>query len=136
MEEKSVELRICGACPKTALSKSASVEDWSTEYLDKILAVKRVKGVQAACEHIKQYGSQHTEAILSTDEDAIQYFQKNVDASSVMINASTRFNDGGEYMLGAELGISTTKIHAYGPMGAKEMTITRHLVIGDGHIRH
>ncbi|MFT5521692.1 MAG: glutamate-5-semialdehyde dehydrogenase [Enterobacterales bacterium] len=136
MEEKSVELRICDACPKTALSKSASVEDWSTEYLDKILAVKRVKGVKAACQHIKQYGSQHTEAILSTDEDAIQYFQQNVDASSVMINASTRFNDGGEYMLGAELGISTTKIHAYGPMGAKEMTITRHLVIGEGHIRH
>lgn len=136
MQEKSVELRICEACPKTSLTKNASELDWSTEYLDKILSVKRVKNVQAACQHIKQYGSQHTEAILSTDEDSINYFQQNVDASSIMINASTRFNDGGEYMLGAELGISTTKIHAYGPMGAKEMTITRHLVIGEGHIRH
>jgi glutamate-5-semialdehyde dehydrogenase len=135
LEDHSVELRVCDACPKTALTKSASEEDWSTEYLDKILSVKRVKGVQEACQHIKQFGSQHTEAILSRDADSIQYFQQNVDASSVMINASTRFNDGGEYMLGAELGISTTKIHAYGPMGAKEMTITRHLVIGAGHIR-
>jgi glutamate-5-semialdehyde dehydrogenase len=135
LEEQSVELRVCGSCPQTSLTKSATKQDWSTEYLDKILSVKMVKGVQAACDHIKQYGSQHTEAILSTDADSIEYFQQNVDASSIMINASTRFNDGGEYMLGAELGISTTKIHAYGPMGAKEMTICRHLVIGEGHIR-
>jgi len=136
LEAESVELRICEACPKTTSSKIATEQDWSTEYLDKILSIKKVKDVQAACQHIKHYGSQHTEAILSMNDDSIRYFQQNVDASSVMINASTRFNDGGEYMLGAELGISTTKIHAYGPMGAKEMTISRHLVIGEGHIRH
>ncbi|MCP3674038.1 MAG: glutamate-5-semialdehyde dehydrogenase [Gammaproteobacteria bacterium] len=135
LEEQSVQLRICKQCPKTEGSIEATKEDWDTEYLDKILSVKMVNDVQAACEHIKQFGSHHTEAIISADQSAIDYFQQNVDASSVMINASTRFNDGGEYMLGAELGISTTKIHAYGPMGAKEMTITRHLVVGDGHIR-
>jgi len=135
LEEEKVELRVSEDCPKTATTKDASDADWSTEYLDKILSVKMVENVQAACEHIKQFGSQHTEAILSTSQQTIEYFQLNVDASSVMINASTRFNDGGEYMLGAELGISTTKIHAYGPMGAKEMTITRRLVIGRGHIR-
>ncbi len=135
LEEQGVQLRICEQCPKTERSIEATDADWDTEYLDKILSVKMVDDVQAACEHIKYFGSHHTEAILSSDQNAINYFQQNVDASSVMINASTRFNDGGEYLLGAELGISTTKIHAYGPMGAKEMTITRHLVVGDGHTR-
>ncbi len=135
LEAEGVELRLCPLCPTTEKSIAATEEDWATEYLDKIISVKLVDDVAAACEHIKTYGSQHTEAILSADEDAMYYFQQNVDASSVMLNASTRFNDGGEYLLGAELGISTTKLHAYGPMGAKEMTITRHLVIGNGHYR-
>ncbi len=135
LEDEGVELRLCNKCPTTEKSLLATEEDWNTEYLDKILSIKAVEDVQAACEHIKQYGSQHTEAILSSDQQRIHYFQQNVDASSVMINASTRFNDGGEYLLGAELGISTTKLHAYGPMGAREMTINRHLVIGAGHIR-
>jgi len=135
LEDEGVELRLCDKCPTTENSLIATEEDWNTEYLDKILSIKAVDNVQAACEHIKQYGSQHTEAILSSDQQSINYFQQNVDASSVMINASTRFNDGGEYLLGAELGISTTKLHAYGPMGAREMTIKRHLVIGEGHIR-
>ncbi|RLA02366.1 MAG: glutamate-5-semialdehyde dehydrogenase [Gammaproteobacteria bacterium] len=135
LEAQGVELRVCGQCPRTEKSILATEQDWDTEYLDKILSVKKVSSVQQACDHIKQFGSQHTEAILSSDQANIDYFQLNVDASSVMINASTRFNDGGEYLLGAELGISTTKIHAYGPMGAKEMTISRHLVIGQGHIR-
>lgn len=135
LEDEGVELRLCDKCPTTEKSLIATEEDWNTEYLDKILSIKAVDNVQAACEHIKQYGSQHTEAILSSDQQSINYFQQNVDASSVMINASTRFNDGGEYLLGAELGISTTKLHAYGPMGAREMTIKRHLVIGEGHIR-
>ena len=135
LEQHGVEIRVCDNCPKTQNTILATDDDWSTEYLDKIISIKMVDNVQDACEHIKRYGSNHTEAILSADKDAINYFQSNVDASSVMINASTRFNDGGEYLLGAELGISTTKIHAYGPMGAKEMTITRHLVIGKGHIR-
>lgn len=135
LTEHGVELRICEKCPATDNTVVATEDDWNTEYLDKILSIKKVENVQAACEHIKKFGSQHTEAILSSDQAAIDYFQQNVDASSVMVNASTRFNDGGEYLLGAELGISTTKIHAYGPMGAKEMTITRHLVIGNGHTR-
>ena len=135
LEEKGVELRLSADCPATEKSIIATDDDWDAEYLDMILSVKMVDDVQAACEHIKLHGSHHTEAILSTNQDNINFFQSNIDASSVMINASTRFNDGGEYLLGAELGISTTKLHAYGPMGAKEMTITRHLVIGDGHIR-
>jgi len=135
LEAEAVELRVCNNCPSTESSLSATTEDWDTEYLDKILSVKMVNNVQSACDHIKKYGSKHTEAILSSSQDNISYFQQNVDASSVMVNASTRFNDGGEYQLGAELGISTTKLHAYGPMGAREMTISRHLVIGEGHIR-
>lgn len=135
LEAAGVELRLCDSCPKTPDSKLATKEDWQTEYLDLILSVKKVSDVKSACEHIAEFGSLHTEAILSEEPGAINYFQQNVDASSVMINASTRFNDGGEYQLGAELGISTTKLHAYGPMGAREMTINRHLVIGEGHIR-
>ena len=132
---KNVELRVCESCPKSEFTKNANDEDWETEYLDLILSIKRVEDLEKACEHIQKHGSKHTEAILTTDKHAISYFQANIDASSIMINASTRFNDGGEFGLGAELGISTTKLHAYGPMGAKEMTIIRHLVEGDGHIR-
>ncbi len=135
LENADVELRVCDKCPTTKMSLPAKTDDWDSEYLDKVLSVKIVEDVQAACEHIQHYGSKHTEAILSSNQENISYFQQNVDASSVMINASTRFNDGGEYILGAELGISTTKLHAYGPMGAREMTIVRHLVVGDGHIR-
>lgn len=114
---------------------AATEEDWDTEYLDLILAVKMVDDVQQACAHINRHGSRHTESIIAEDQDAIEYFQGHVDASAIMVNASTRFNDGGQFQLGAELGISTTKLHAYGPMGAKEMTICRHLVTGKGHIR-
>jgi len=135
LHQSGVEVRVCERCPQTENTVPATEQDWSTEYLDKILSVKMVNDVKAACAHIQQYGSHHTEAILSSDQQAIDYFQQHIDASSVMINASTRFNDGGEYLLGAELGISTTKIHAYGPMGVQEMTICRHLVKGDGHIR-
>ncbi|MCP4411992.1 MAG: glutamate-5-semialdehyde dehydrogenase, partial [Gammaproteobacteria bacterium] len=94
LEDEGVELRLCDKCPTTEKSLLATEEDWNTEYLDKILSIKAVDDVQTACEHIKQYGSQHTEAILSSDQESINYFQQNVDASSVMINASTRFNDG------------------------------------------
>lgn len=113
----------------------ATIEDWSTEYLDSILSIKTVSDVHEAISHIQQYGSHHTEAILSQDQMHIELFKNAIDASSIMINASTRFNDGGEYGLGAELGISTTKLHAYGPMGAKEMTTERFIVLGKGHIR-
>lgn len=109
--------------------------DWDTEYLENILSVRLVNDIQEALTHIQKHGSHHTEAIFSENEDNIDLFKRAVDASSIMVNASTRFNDGGEYGLGAELGISTSKIHAYGPMGAKEMTIERFVVYGKGHIR-
>ena len=135
LQQAGVELRLDPACPMIDGATLATDDDWSTEYLDLILAVKMVDNTEAACAHIHRFGSKHTEAILAQDTDAIDYFQSHVDASAIMLNASTRFNDGGQFQLGAELGISTTKLHAYGPMGAKEMTICRHLVTGDGHIR-
>jgi len=135
--DKGTELRIC---QKTATSiknvKKTTPSDWETEYLDNILSVKTVASVEDAIQHIQHYGSHHTEAILSKNLKNIELFKSQVDASSIMINASTRFNDGGEYGLGAELGISTTKLHAYGPMGADQMTTSRYVVVGDGHIRN
>ena len=116
--------------------KIASEKDWATEYLDNILSIKVVSNVEEAIIHIQKYGAHHTEAILSQKESSILKFRNQIDASSIMVNASTRFNDGGEYGLGAELGISTTKLHAYGPMGTKEMTVVRYVVIGKGHIRN
>lgn len=115
--------------------KSAQEEDWQTEYLDKVLSVKQVGHLSEAISHIQKYGTRHTEFICTKDPTAAQQFQQQIDASCVMVNASSRFNDGGELGLGAEIGISTTKIHAYGPMGAREMTIERFLVEGQGHIR-
>jgi glutamate-5-semialdehyde dehydrogenase len=115
--------------------KTATIQDWETEYLDRILSIKLVNGIDEAINHIHEFGSHHSEAIISSNQKNIDIFKTQVDASSIMINASTRFNDGGEYGLGAELGISTTKLHAYGPMGAREMTTTRYLVTGKGHVR-
>lgn len=109
--------------------------DYDVEWLEKKISVKKVKSHQEAIAHIKQYGSHHTEAILAQDPKVIEEFMNALDASCIAINASTRFNDGGELGLGAELGISTSKLHAYGPMGAAEMTTTRFIVTGQGHIR-
>lgn len=113
----------------------ATDEDFATEWLDKKISVKMVKDYKEAITHIKQYSSHHTEAILADDKKVIEAFMNSLDASCIAINASTRFNDGGELGLGAELGISTSKLHAYGPMGAAEMTTTRFIVTGTGHIR-
>lgn len=136
LTDAGTEIRIC---PKTETSLTnltkAQGHDWETEYLDNILSVKTVLNTEEAIKHIQKYGSHHSEAILSKTDQNILNFMNEVDASSVMINASTRFNDGSEYGLGAELGISTTKLHAYGPMGAKEMTTQRYVVRGNGHIR-
>lgn len=110
-------------------------EDYDREYLDKIISLKIVKDEDEAIAHIQKYGSHHTEAILAQDHRVIGQFLNSLDASAIVVNASTRFNDGGELGLGAELGISTSKLHAYGPMGAKEMTTTRFLVTGNGQIR-
>lgn len=115
--------------------KKATEEDYNTEYLANIISVKLVKNADEAISHIQKYTSHHTEAVLAKDPSVIESFLNNLDASALMVNASTRFNDGGELGLGAELGISTSKLHAYGPMGAKEMTTTRFLVKGNGQIR-
>ncbi|WP_456432055.1 glutamate-5-semialdehyde dehydrogenase [Thermosulfuriphilus sp.] len=131
-----VELR---GCPRTRSlvpwAKEATEEDWTAEYLDLILAVRVVSSLDEALNHIVRYGSNHTEAIVSQDYSRAMRFLKEVDASLVLINASTRFNDGGQLGLGAEIGISTTKLHAYGPMSLEELTTTKFIAFGDGQIR-
>ena len=111
------------------------MDDWGREFLDLILAVKVVDSLDAAMEHIAEYGSQHTEVIVTASYANAQRFLRQVDASSVMVNASSRFSDGGQFGLGAEIGISTTKLHAYGPMGLKELTTQKFIVYGDGQVR-
>ena len=134
--QKGVELRLDEKLhPLFASAKRAEEKDWDEEYLDLILSVKQVDSVNEAILHIDAHGSYHTEAIVAEDRETIELFTKAVDCSCLVINASSRFNDGGQLGLGAELGISTTKLHAYGPMGAKEMTTTRFVVVGDGQIR-
>jgi glutamate-5-semialdehyde dehydrogenase len=113
----------------------ASEGDWGQEFHDLILAVKVVDGQDEAQDHIARYGSNHTEAILTRDHPAAMRFLREVDASLVIVNASTRFNDGGQLGLGAEMGISTSKLHAYGPMGVKELTTTKFVVFGEGQVR-
>ncbi len=131
-----VELRGCSETLKhIPWAKPATEKDWDAEYLDLILAIRVVKDIDEAIEHIAKYGSNHTEAIVTENYSKAMKFLKEVDASVVLVNASTRFNDGGELGLGAEIGISTTKIHAYGPMGLEELTTTKFIVFGDGQIR-
>jgi len=115
--------------------RAATDDDWYAEYLDLILAVRVVDGLEAAIAHIEHYGSNHTESIITADRDAGERFLREVDSSTVMVNASTRFADGGELGLGAEIGISTTRLHAYGPMGAEGLTTTKFVVRGTGQIR-
>jgi glutamate-5-semialdehyde dehydrogenase len=133
---KGVEIRGDAATRSLyAKAKLATEEDWHTEYLSFIIAIKVVDSLQEAVDHINEYGSHHTDAILSTDVRAIDDFVKKVDSASLMVNASTRFADGGEYGLGAEIGISTDKMHARGPMGADDLTTYKWVVTGDGHVR-
>jgi len=131
-----VELR---GCPRTKKIlphiKEAREEDWDKEYLDLILSIKVVEGIEEAMDHIATYGSLHTESILTSDYKNAQRFLREVDSSCVLVNASTRFNDGFELGLGAEIGISTTKLHAFGPMGLEELTTTKFIVYGEGQIR-
>jgi len=136
LRQEGVELR---GCPKTRLIltgiKEAKEDDWYEEYLDLILSIRVVKGIEEAIQHIATYGSLHTEAILTSDYQNGQRFLREVNSSCVLINASTRFNDGYELGLGAEMGISTSKLHAFGPMGLEELTTTKFIVYGEGQIR-
>ena len=118
-----------------AAVRTATEEDWYAEYLDLILAVRVVDGLDAAVAHIERYGSNHTESILTQDREVGERFLRAVDSSTVIVNASTRFADGGELGLGAEIGISTTRLHAYGPMGAEGLTTTKFVIRGTGQIR-
>jgi glutamate-5-semialdehyde dehydrogenase len=131
-----VEIR---GCPETRRFVPSAIpareEDWGTEYLALILAVRVVPAMDAAMEHIRRHGSLHTEAILTRDHGRAMRFLREVDSSLVLVNASTRFNDGYQLGLGAEIGISTTKIHAFGPMGLAELTTTKFVALGDGQVR-
>ena len=134
--DKGVELRGCvKTCSLISEVIRANEEDWQTEYLAPILSIKIVSGIDEAMNHIHQYSSQHTEAIVTEDYTLARRFLREVDSSSVMVNASTRFADGFEYGLGAEIGISTDKLHARGPVGLKGLTSLKYIVLGDGHIR-
>ena len=135
--EKGVELRGCAkTCSLLAVNcLRATTEDWQTEYLAPILSIKIVSGMDEAIDHIHRYSSQHTEAIVTEDFTLARRFLREVDSSSVMVNASTRFADGFEYGLGAEIGISTDKLHARGPVGLHGLTSLKYIVLGDGHIR-
>ncbi|MDP2784142.1 MAG: glutamate-5-semialdehyde dehydrogenase [Sulfurimicrobium sp.] len=135
-QDKGVELRGCPASRAIVPAmKEASEEDWHTEYLAPILSVRVVADLDAAIEHINTYSSQHTESIVTEDYSSARRFLREVDSSSVMVNASTRFADGFEYGLGAEIGISTDKIHARGPVGLEGLTSQKFIVLGDGHVR-
>jgi glutamate-5-semialdehyde dehydrogenase len=137
---KGVELR--GDERSAAILSAASVPavaakpaDFGREFLELILAVKVVDGFEDALAHIAKYGSEHTEAIVTKDEALAKRFTREVTASAVMVNTSTRFNDGGELGLGAEIGISTSRLHAFGAMGLKELTAQKYVVEGDGQVR-
>jgi glutamate-5-semialdehyde dehydrogenase len=133
---KGVEIRADeGARRLYPGAKPASDEDWDTEYLSFVVGVKVVDSLDEAVRHINDHGSHHTDAILTADARAADSFVRRVDSASVMVNASTRFADGGEYGLGAEIGISTDKLHARGPMGASDLTTYKWVVTGDGHVR-
>ena len=134
--ENGVEIRGDSATQKVdAKVKPATVSDWGTEFLALIMAVKVVAGVEEAISHINQYGSKHTEAILTKDKAGIRRFTEAVDAAAVMVNTSTRFTDGAEFGFGCEIGISTQKLHARGPMGLAEITTYKYLVEGNGQVR-
>ena len=131
-----VEVR---GCPRTLElfpeATRATDEDWGKEFSDLIIAVRVVRDIDMALEHVERYGSNHTEAICTDSHSRAQRWLREVDASCVLVNASTRFNDGGQLGLGAEIGISTSKLHAYGPMGLEGLTAEKWVVLGDGQIR-
>lgn len=133
--EKNTELRGCEKTTKIIDIKNATEEDWDTEYLDNILSIKIVEDLNDAIEHITKYGSGHSDAILSENHQAIEDFLNRVDSACVYANASTRFTDGGAFGFGAEVGISTNKLHSRGPMGINDLTTYKFKINGDWHIR-
>ncbi|MBM9513413.1 glutamate-5-semialdehyde dehydrogenase [Desulfogranum marinum] len=136
LKDKGVQLLGCPkSCAISDIVEPAAEEDWGKEFLDLILVVKIVSDMDEAMDYIAEHGSLHTETIITNSYQRSQRFLREVDASAVMVNASTRFNDGGQFGLGAEIGISTTKLHAYGPMGLKELTTQKFIVFGQGEIR-
>jgi glutamate-5-semialdehyde dehydrogenase len=135
--EAGVEIRGCSeTCRILPEAENAVEEDWPAEFLDLVLAVKVVEDMQTAVTHIARYGSSHTDVIVTSDYNRARRFVREVDSSVVIVNASTRFNDGGQLGLGAEIGISTSKLHAFGPMGVNELTTTKFVVFGEGQIRN
>ncbi|OQY40414.1 MAG: glutamate-5-semialdehyde dehydrogenase [Spirochaetaceae bacterium 4572_7] len=134
LEEQNVELRGCSETLKIIDINSATAEDWDTEYNDYILSIKIVSDVKEAIEHINIHGSGHTDSIVTQNDDSWELFLMNVDSASVYLNASTRFADGNRYGFGAEVGVSTNKIHARGPVGLEGLTIYKYKLVGNGHI--
>ena len=135
-KDAGVEIRGCDRTVQFSSDIIPALEaDWPAEFLDLVLAIKIVKDMDEALEHIERYGSNHTEAIVTNDYNASQRFLSEVDSSVVLVNASTRFNDGNQLGLGAEIGINTSKLHAFGPMGLEELTTTKFIVYGQGQIR-
>ena len=136
MKAAGVELR---GCPKTRTilpkTKAARKSDWTTEYLDLTLSIRVVESVEEAIDHIETFGSHHSDAVVTKNYENAQRFVREVDSSAVFVNCSTRFNDGGQFGLGAEIGISTDRLHARGPMALEELTIYKYVVEGDGQIR-
>ncbi len=129
------ELRGCPKTQEIIECVAATTEDFATEYLDNILTIRVVKGVEGAIEHITQYGSQHSEAIITENYTTAEHFLSSIDAACVYLNASTQFTDGGEFGFGAEVGISTNKLHARGPMGVSELTTYKYKIYGNGEVR-
>jgi glutamate-5-semialdehyde dehydrogenase len=136
LQKDKVEIRGCDRTRALVKGINAATEaDWSAEYLDLILAVRVVDSMDAAIEHIATYGSQHTDAIITQDYRRAMEFLRLVDSAAVMVNASTRLNDGGQFGLGAEIGISTGRLHARGPMGLHDLTTIKYIVLGEGQLR-
>jgi len=136
LQKAGVELRGCSeTVSRVPGVKAAEESDWPAEFLDLVLAVKVVSDMDEALVHIEKYGSNHTEAIVTRDYNRARRFIAEVDSSAVIVNASTRFNDGNQLGLGAEIGINTSKLHAFGPMGLEELTTTKFVVFGNGQLR-
>ena len=135
-DEKHVEIRGCERTREIIQCVPATEEDWSTEYLDYIISVKVVSGLEEAVAHINKYSTKHSESILTENYTNAMKFIDSIDSSAVYINASTRFTDGGQFGMGAEIGISTQKLHARGPVGLKDLTTTKYIIFGDYNIRH